>query len=149
MEINEPFTDREILFSKNTILVSKTDGKGIITYANNAFVTVSGYSEAELLGRNHNVVRHPEMPREAFKDLWDKVQVGQIWTGLVKNRAKNGDYHWVRANVTRVPIDNDDVEYMSVCTKPSEAQKRSANELYAQVRTGQAKIHPSLHAGSL
>ena len=146
MKRNEPVTDKEIPFPKDTILVSKTDRRGIITYANEAFMTVSGYSEAELLGRNHNVVRHPDMPREAFKDLWNTVQMGQTWTGLVKNRAKNGDYYWVRANVTPVPLGNGDVEYMSVRTEPSEAEKRSANDLYAQVRAGQVEIPLSSHA---
>ena len=148
MKINEPVTDREIPFPKGTILVSKTDRKGTITYANQAFVAISGFSEAELLGRSHNVVRHPEMPPEAFKDLWDTVHAGRTWTGIVKNRAKNGDYYWVRANVTPVPLANGDIEYMSVRTEPSEAEKRFAGDLYAKVRRGQAEIPASLQAGS-
>ena len=148
MKTNEPVTDKEIPFPKDSILVSKTDRKGIITYANPAFVAISGYTDSELLGRNHNIVRHPDMPPEAFKDLWDTVNTGQTWTGLVKNRAKNGDHYWVRANVTPVPLENGDVEYMSVRTEPSEAEKRFAGDLYAKVHSAQATLPPSLAAGS-
>ncbi|MCB1774119.1 MAG: PAS domain-containing protein [Gammaproteobacteria bacterium] len=148
MKINEPVTDNEVPFPKDTILVSKTDRKGIITYANPAFVAISGYSEAELLGRNHNLVRHPDMPPEAFKDLWDTVHAGQTWTGIVKNRAKNGDYYWVRANVTPIPMANGEVEYMSVRTEPSAEEKTFAEGLYRQIRAGQAKVPQSLEAGS-
>ena len=148
MKINEPVTNKEVPFPKDTILVSKTDRKGIITYANPAFVAISGYSENELIGRNHNLVRHPDMPPEAFKDLWDTVQAGLTWTGLVKNRAKSGDYYWVRANVTPVPLADGGVEYMSVRTEPSAEEKRYAEELYAKVRAGQVKLPSSLAAGS-
>ena len=148
MKINEPVTNKEVPFPKDTILVSKTDRKGIITYANPAFVAISGYSESELIGRNHNLVRHPDMPPEAFKDLWDTVHAGLTWTGLVKNRAKSGDYYWVRANVTPVPLADGGVEYMSVRTEPSAEEKRFAEELYAKVRAGQVKLPSSLAAGS-
>ena len=148
MKINEPVTDREIPFPRESILVSKTDKKGVLTYANPAFVAVSGFSEQELLGKSHNVVRHPDMPPEAFKDLWQTVQAGLTWTGLVKNRAKNGDYYWVRANVTPIPLPGGGVEYMSVRTEPSEAEKRAAEALYSKVRAGQATLPSSLAAGS-
>jgi len=140
MKINEPVTDVEIPFPSETILVSKTDAKGIITYVNPAFVRISGFSENELIGRNHNLVRHPDMPPAAFKDLWETVKTGDTWTGIVKNRAKNGDYYWVKANVT--PIENTDgsIEYMSVRTAPSDAEKRFAEKLYADVRGGKAKL---------
>lgn len=148
MKINEPVTDREVPFPRETILVSKTDRKGIITYANPAFVAISGYTEAELLGKNHNIVRHPDMPPEAFKDLWDTVHAGQTWTGIVKNRAKSGDFYWVRANVTPIPLPNGDVEFMSVRTEPSNEEKVFAEGLYRQVRDGQAVVPRSLDAGS-
>ncbi|MDJ0738228.1 MAG: methyl-accepting chemotaxis protein [Gammaproteobacteria bacterium] len=149
MKINEPVTNNEIPFPPDTILVSKTDRKGIITYANEAFVDISGFAESELLGKNHNLVRHPDMPPEAFKDLWDTVNAGQTWTGIVKNRAKNGDFYWVRANVTPIPLANGDVEYMSVRTEPTAAEKRLAEDLYAQVRRGAARIPASVGAGSV
>ncbi len=140
MKINEPCTDREIPFPEDHILVSKTDAKGIITYANPAFIKISGFSEAELIGSSHNIVRHPDMPREAFRDLWDTVHRGDTWTGLVKNRAKNGDYYWVKANVTPIQLPDGRVEYMSVRTKPTEEEKRMAERLYADVREGRAKL---------
>ncbi len=148
MKINEPVTDREVAFPRDSILVSKTNRKGIITYVNPAFVAVSGFTEAELLGKNHNLVRHPDMPPEAFSDLWDTVAQGRTWTGLVKNRAKSGDYYWVRANVTPVPLANGDVEYMSVRTEPSAAEKRAAEALYADMRAGRVGMPSSLDKGS-
>jgi len=148
MKINEPVTDKEVPFPEHSILVSKTDAKGIISYANPAFVAISGFTETELLGANHNIVRHPDMPKEAFKDLWDTVKTGRTWTGLVKNRAKTGDFYWVRANVTPIPLAEGGVEYMSVRTEPSDAEKRFAEDLYAKVRAGQAELPSSLDAGS-
>ena len=140
MKINEPVTDNEIPFPQDDVLVSKTDAKGIITYANPAFVRISGYSESELIGKNHNIVRHPDMPPAAFKDLWDTMKKGDTWTGLVKNRAKNGDYYWVKANVTPIALPDGGVEYMSVRTAPSQAEKEFAEKLYADVRAGKAKV---------
>lgn len=148
MKLNEPVTDKEVPFPKETILVSKTDRKGIITYANPAFVAISGFTEEELIGRNHNLVRHPDMPSEAFKDLWDTVHTGQTWTGIVKNRAKNGDFYWVRANVTPVPLGNGEFEYMSVRTEPTAAERLAAERLYAGVRAGNATLASSLAAAS-
>ncbi len=148
MKLNEPVSNNEVPFPKDSILVSKTDHKGIITYANPAFIAISGFTEQELIGRNHNLVRHPDMPAAAFQDLWDTVKAGRTWTGLVKNRAKNGDYYWVRANVTPVPLADGGVEYMSVRTEPTADEKRAAEALYGQVRAGQATLPSSLDAGS-
>ena len=140
MKRNEPVTDHEIPFPEDAILVSKTDAKGIITYANPAFVRISGFTEEELIGSPHNIVRHPDMPPEAFRDLWDTVRQGDTWTGLVKNRAKNGDYYWVKANVTPIPLEDGGVEYMSVRTPPTEEEKREAERLYADVRAGRTRF---------
>ena len=140
MKINEPVTDREIPFPEDTILVSKTDAKGIMTYVNPDFVKISGFAEEELLGRNHNMVRHPDMPPEAFADLWQTVKQGDTWTGIVKNRAKNGDYYWVKANVTPISLPGGGVEYMSVRTPPTEQEKLGAEQLYAEVRAGRVKL---------
>jgi methyl-accepting chemotaxis protein len=148
MKINEPVTEREVPFPEGAILVSKTDRKGVITYANPAFVAISGYAEQELLGRSHNIVRHPDMPPEAFRDLWDTVAAGRTWTGIVKNRAKNGDYYWVRANVTPIPLPNGEVEYMSVRTPPTAQERQSAERLYAELRAGRAGMRSSLAIGS-
>ncbi|MEO6352124.1 MAG: PAS domain-containing protein [Oxalobacteraceae bacterium] len=100
MRQNLPITSVEYVLVKGTSLVSKTDTKGRITYVNPAFIEVSGFTENELIGAPHNIVRHPDMPPEAFSDLWETLKSGIPWTGLVQNRSKNGDYYWVLANVT-------------------------------------------------
>jgi methyl-accepting chemotaxis protein len=141
MKINEPVTQKEIPFPEGTILVTKTNLKGMITFCNSDFVKISGFTEDELVGSSHNVVRHPDMPPEAFKDLWDTVQAGRPWTGLVKNRAKNGDHYWVKANVTPVTSNGQVVEYMSVRTKPASHEIREAEDLYQQITRGKAALH--------
>ncbi|HXK56072.1 MAG TPA: PAS domain-containing protein, partial [Gammaproteobacteria bacterium] len=90
MKNNQPLLNEEIILDEDTVIVSKTDLKGIITYVNDEFIRISGYSEAELIGRNHNIVRHPDVPAAAFRDLWDTIKAGKPWSGLVKNRAKSG-----------------------------------------------------------
>jgi methyl-accepting chemotaxis protein len=122
------------------MLVSKTDLKGIITYCNKDFVQISGFSSSELMGKNHNLVRHPDMPPEAFKDLWDTVHSGKSWTGIVKNRAKSGDHYWVRANVTPITRNGQIVEYMSVRSKPSREEIDSAESLYRDINQGKVKL---------
>lgn len=96
MKNNQPVTQREVSFPPNAYLVSRTDLKGMITYANEAFVEISGFSRDELLGSNHNLVRHPDMPEAAFRDLWTTVKAGLPWRGIVKNRCKSGDFYWVK-----------------------------------------------------
>jgi PAS domain S-box-containing protein len=127
MKNNQPITQREVPFPPNTYLVSRTDLKGVITYANDAFVAISGFSREELIGSNHNIVRHPDMPQAAFADLWATVKKGLPWRGLVKNRCKNGDFYWVEAFV--VPIKNDGriIGYQSVRT-PAQSNRRTAAE---------------------
>ncbi len=93
MRINTPVTDREVELSVDTMIVSKTDTKGRITYINRDFIDISGFTEAELMGQPHNIVRHPDMPPEAFDDLWKCLKAGRPWIGMVKNRCKNGDYY--------------------------------------------------------
>lgn len=142
MKINEPVTDHEVKLRNGQELVTKTDLKGIITYTNPAFVEISGFSEAELVGKNHNVVRHPDMPVEAFKDLWDTLKMGRPWNKLVKNRCKNGDYYWVKANVTPVYRNGDIVEYMSVRTRPTQDEIDASAKLYAALKKKEAKLPP-------
>ena len=86
-------TQKEVAFPEQAVLISRTDTKGITTYANEAFVALSGYSREELVGRSHNIVRHPDMPPQAFKWLWDTLKDGRPWSGTVKNRCKNGDHY--------------------------------------------------------
>jgi methyl-accepting chemotaxis protein len=137
MKINQPVTGNEVQMREGTTLVSKTNTKGIITYCNREFIDISGFSEAELVGKNHNVVRHPEMPPEAFRDLWDTMKKGYPWTGIVKNRCKNGDHYWVKANVTPIWEGAEIVEYMSVRSKPTRDEVAAAETLYARMNKGE------------
>ncbi|MCE3262839.1 MAG: chemotaxis protein [Pseudoduganella sp.] len=119
-------------------IVSKTDLKGRITYVNPYFVEVSGFAAEELLGAPHNLVRHPDMPPQAFADLWQCLQAGLPWNGMVKNRRKNGDFYWVNANVTPVREDGRVTGYMSVRNKPTRAQVAQADSLYRAINAGTA-----------
>lgn len=127
---NTSFSSHEIDYPEGMVFVTKTDTRGVITYANDSFVEISGYTRAELIGRNHNIVRHPEMPKWAFADLWVTIQAGYPWRGIVKNRAKNGDYYWVRATVSPIVVDNKVVGYMSLRRKPSKEEVAHAQALY-------------------
>ena len=132
-------------------LVSATDLKSRITYCNPAFVAASGYAREELVGQPHNLIRHPDMPAEAFRDMWATLQSGQPWTALVKNRRKCGDHYWVRANVTPVLENGHVVGYMSVRTKPGRDEVAAAEALYARMREEAAagRIVTTLQAGEL
>jgi len=127
-------TGHEYLVPEGSPLVSTTDLQSYITYCNPAFVEVSGYTREELLGRPHNMIRHPDMPREAFRDMWSTIQAGMPWSALVKNCRKNGDHYWVVANVTPVLEDGRVAGYMSVRTRASRAQIEAAEALYAGMR---------------
>ena len=95
MRVNEPVTNREVLVPEGETIVSRTDAKGRIAFVNKAFIDISGFTAEELIGAPHNVVRHPDMPAEAFADLWKTIKAGGPWEGLVKNRTKSGDFYWV------------------------------------------------------
>lgn len=141
MRINEPVTNVEHTLKDDVILVSKTNLRGITSYANKPFIEISGFKEDELIGKNHNVVRHPDMPPEAFEDLWGSVKAGKPWLGIVKNRCKNGDYYWVQANVSPVFKNGQVVEYLSVRSKPSASEIEQATKLYQKIQEGKASIH--------
>ncbi len=138
MRTNLPVTSTEYKMREGEPIVSKTDLKGKITYVNPAFIEVGGYSQDELIGAPHNIVRHPDMPPEAFGDLWETLKSGEQWTGMVKNRRKNGDFYWVLANVTPIKENGQSTGYMSVRTAPSQAQIDAADALYRRFRSGQA-----------
>jgi aerotaxis receptor len=121
-------------------IVSRTDLKGAMTYANDTFVQLSGFTRDELIGKNHNAVRHPDMLPGAFAWLWDTIKEGRPWRGIVKNRCKNGDFYWVDALVVPVLKNNQTVGYMSVRTEPTRQQIADAETLYSQLKTGKAKI---------
>ncbi|MCQ8895956.1 methyl-accepting chemotaxis protein [Limnobacter humi] len=131
-----PTNNTERLLDAKVPIVTKTDLKGKITYANPAFVDISGFELNELLGQPHNVVRHPDMPGDAFKDLWETVRQGEPWKGLVKNRCKDGGFYWVDAYVTPLTQNGQRIGYMSVRSKPNEDQKRDAERLYQSVNAG-------------
>lgn len=136
MRINTPVTNTEYELNDTETIVSTTDLKGNITYANPYFILVSGYSEEELIGAPQNILRHPDMPVEAFSDFWLTIKSGLPWTGMVKNRRKNGDFYWVMANVTPVMENGHPVGYMSVRAKPSRQQISEAAALYQKIKNG-------------
>ena len=138
MRTNEPVTQREFHFPDNATLMSTTDTQSYVTYANEAFVAVSGFSREEIKGQPHNFVRHPDMPKEAFADMWNTLKGGEPWTALVKNRRKDGDHYWVRANAVPVVRNGRQVGYMSVRTKPSRDEVAAADALYGDIREGRA-----------
>ncbi|QPF73874.1 PAS domain-containing protein [Roseateles sp. DAIF2] len=152
MRDNQPVTQREYPFPTGRSLVSTTDLKGRILHCNAAFVEVSGYTREELLGQPHNLIRHPDMPAEAFRDLWATIAAGKPWSGLVKNRRKNGDHYWVLANVTPLLDGGRPVAYMSVRSEASRAQIEAAETLYARMRAeaheGRSPQH-RLHEGQV
>jgi len=136
MRQNLPVTANEYILRDDQTVVSKTDLKGRITYVNRDFVEISGFSEEELLGAPQNIVRHPDMPREAFEDFWRALKAGRAWTGLVKNRCKNGDYYWVEANAAPMMENGRVVGYTSIRVKPGREQVAAAEKAYAAIRGG-------------
>ena len=122
--------NEEVKLSKDTMIVSETDSKGIIVYANSDFCEIAGYTKKELIGQPHNFVRHQDMPKAAFKDLWQTVQSGKVWNGIVKNKTKNGGYYWV--NATAYPSKNSkgELRYVSVRVKPTDEEISNAISLY-------------------
>jgi aerotaxis receptor len=126
---------KEYVLKSEDFLVSQTDAKGIILFANHSFSQIAGYSIEELIGKPHNIIRHKDMPKVAFKDLWDTIKSGKIWSGYVKNRAKDGGFYWVYATV--YPMYDETIQaqtYLSCRRKPSSQEIREAEELYKTLR---------------
>ncbi|MDD2913977.1 MAG: methyl-accepting chemotaxis protein [Gallionella sp.] len=144
MRTNLPVTQKEIAVGADINIVSSTDLKGVITHVNDDFIAISGYSKEELIGQPHNILRHPDMPAEAFADLWETVKVGHGWEGIVKNRSKNGDHYWVHAHVTPTREDGKIVGYTSVRRGVTASEKANAEKVYQAIRAGK-KV--DLHAG--
>ena len=138
MKINLPVTNVEFLLLDSDSVVSQTDLNGVITFVNADFIRVSGYAESELLGVSQNILRHPDMPPELFEDMWRSLHDGRPWTGLIKNRRKNGDFYWIVANATAVYENNQRVGYMSVRTQPSQQQIADASAAYQRFRAKDA-----------
>ena len=122
--------DGEVLYS-DLYLLSETDEKGIVTYASDSFYKIANITEQELIGQPHNIVRHTDMPRAAFKSLWDDVRAKGFWTGYVKNARKGGGFYWVFATVLRSIDKNGNIKYVSIRVKPSREDIQKAQELYA------------------
>ena len=123
---------KETILDKNAFLVSETDLKGVIKFANEDFCKIAGYTLEELMGQPHNMVRHKDMPKKAFKSLWDTVQKGEIWTGYVKNATKDGGYYWVFATVYPFESCDGTKGYLSCRRKPTNEEIQKAETLYAQ-----------------
>lgn len=151
MRENLPVTQQEHALPPGRTLVSVTDLKGRITYCNAAFVEVSGFTREQLLGQPHNVVRHPDMPAEAFRDMWATVQAGKPWSGVVKNRRANGDHYWVLANATPMMDGERITGYLSVRTAPTREAVQQAEALYATMRAEarSGMLRHLLHRGRL
>ena len=135
MRMNLPVIDQEFPFPPGETLVSTTDLKGRILYCNPPFIAVSGFAKEELLGQPHNLIRHPDMPEEAYRDMWTTIESGSPWSAPVKNRRKDGSYYWVMANVTPLMDGDRPSGFMSVRTMPSREQVQAAEALYARMRS--------------
>lgn len=140
MKKNFPLTGHEQKLNENEELVSSTNLKGTITYANDAFCRVAGFSHDELVNKNHNIVRHPDVPPAVFADLWNNLKQGRSWRGVVKNRCKNGDHYWVDAFVMPVYRCREVVAYESVRVKPTEEQKQRAQRVYDHINQGRGRL---------
>ena len=125
MKNNGHITQKEIFVPANMAIISHTNQKGLITYVNDDFVKISGFSREECIGKPHNMIRHPDMPAEAFRDLWATVKEGNPWQGIVKNRCKNGDHYWIKATVTP----RGDGHYMSVRTHANTEEINQAKKI--------------------
>jgi len=134
MEFNESEFLVETEVPQDELIISRTDLSGKITYANETFCDISGYHESELIGRSHNIVRHPDMPSAAFKDLWSTIQAGKQWIGIVKNLRKDKGFYWVEAIVSGVYKKGELIEYKSLRTPISYETKLKYQKLYDKMR---------------
>ena len=125
---------KEIKLDKSIMIVSETNKKGIITYVNDDFCKIAGYTKEELIGKPHNMVRHHDMPKLAFKGLWETIKKGQTWKGIVKNFAKNGDFYWVSATAFPVVKKNGKTKLISIRTKPTKKEVENAKKLYKELK---------------
>jgi PAS domain S-box-containing protein len=139
MRTNLPVTNVERIMRDGEFIVSRTDTRGIIVEANPYFYEISGFTEQDIIGAPHNIVRHPDMPAEAFADLWGTLASGKPWSGYVKNRCKNGDHYWVLANATPVWENGTITSYLSVRSRPERSTVEAVSKIYAKFKSGEAK----------
>ncbi|KFZ38422.1 chemotaxis protein [Shewanella mangrovi] len=144
MRKNLPVTDRERTFRPEEKLISVTDTEGKILDCNDAFVNISGFTKDELVGQPHNLIRHPDMPPAAFRNMWEYLKAGKPWMGIVKNRCKNGDYYWVNAYVTPMTDNGKVVGYQSVRVLPQRQDVERCEKLYAHLNSGKSLKKPRL-----
>ncbi|MBN2866880.1 MAG: PAS domain-containing protein, partial [Thiotrichales bacterium] len=140
MRNNQPVTQIEYVIPEGQMLVSQTDLQGTITYANEGFVSASGYELEELIGKPHNLLRHPDVPEQVFADFWNTIQSGRPWNQIVKNRRKNGDFYWVEANATPIIEAGKITGYISVRMPATREQIKDAQAAYAAVKAGKVKL---------
>lgn len=139
MRKNLPITDKEVQVGPGEQLVTRTDLKGRIVYANAAFIRVSGFSEEELVGQAHNIIRHPDVPSAVFADLWATLQAGRPWSGMLKNRCKNGDFYWVQADVAPIHENGILVGYMSVRRQVARERIDMTEQAFASINAGEKR----------
>ena len=126
--------NKEIKLHKNTMIVSETDEKGVIVYANNDFCDIAGFTKNELIGKAHSLVRHEDMPKAAFEDLWKTIQNGKIWNGIVKNKTKTGNFYWVNATAYPSKTKDGKLRYISVRVCPTNQEIEQAKILYTTMK---------------
>ncbi len=134
MEYNESEFLFETEVPENELIVSRTDLNGIITYVNDTFIKISGFSESELIGKNHNIVRHPDMPKSAFIDLWDTIKKEKKWNGNIKNIRKDKGFYWVNATISGVYKDGKLVEYKSIRIPLNNQEKLESQKKYDRAK---------------
>ncbi len=134
-EIYKKENSEEWMFPQGVFILSETDEHGIITYANDVFCEIAGYTLDELIGEPHNIVRHPDMPRIAFKGLWDDIQTKGFWTGIVKNLRKDRAYYWVYATVLKRVDSKGEISYLSIRTVPKRQDVEVCTKLYAELKS--------------
>lgn len=149
MKKNLPVTDQERVLESHERIISSTNLKGAIEHVNQDFLNISGFTEEELLHKNHNIVRHPDMPPAAFQLLWDYLKKGKQWKGIVKNRCKNGDYYWVDAFVTPVKENGNVVGYESVRYKPTKDTIERAEKVYGRLNKNKSPLSSKTRLQSL
>lgn len=139
MRNNQPTTSHEVVMDDGMMIVPRTDSKGRIEFINKDFLKISGFAREELIGQPHNIIRHPDMPPEAFKDMWDDLKKGLPWSGYVKNRVKNGDHYWVYANAMPIMDGNQVNGFISIRSKPSRDSVKEVDRIYSGIREGKLK----------
>jgi len=143
MKLNMPVTNNEIVMNNGSILVTRTDLQGKILYANDEFLKISGYSRHEIIGKDHNIIRHPDMPPELFEDLWKTLKAMRPWAGVIKNRSKSGDFYWVHANIIPQFEKGKLVGYLSVRYEPKKTELELSQALYRDIKNKTAAINPT------